>query len=209
MPPVQTNLDHYQSLHPDLMSRITNHAKDDTEGWINTELDMWPHSAKGWFLPTVHNDESCPAAIMFAGLEHAGWSRRVVWALLRDQVEEAGLVNDAERQAFARVMSRMCDHQVTEHGWAMIRWGMRHGLLSKEQTITLPEQDVEDGRDVVEASTDSLSWILDKGKVLRPPRLIKGHPSILVLMVKLSEEFWTLWKIKPKTESILTSGRSW
>ncbi|KAL3482936.1 hypothetical protein BJX62DRAFT_221030 [Aspergillus germanicus] len=209
MPSVQTYLDHFQRLHPELMSRISNDAKQDTEGWIHRELDMWPHSAEGRFMPTVHNDESCPAAILFAGLEHGGWSRRVIWTLLREQVEEAGLVSDTEKLAFARVMSTMCDHQVTERGWAMIRWAMRHGLPNPEVTITLPELDIEAGNNTIEASTESLNWILKEGKIVRPPLLIKGHKSILVLMLQLSMEFSTVWDIKWPTDSFSTRRRYW
>ncbi|KAL2802312.1 hypothetical protein BJX63DRAFT_437988 [Aspergillus granulosus] len=191
MPPVQTYLGHFQRLHPDLMSRIRRHATQDREGWIQRELELWPHSGKVGFMSSPANHESCPAAILFSGLEHAGWSRKVIWELLRDQVEEAGLVTDAEKDAFARVMSRMCDHELTEKAAAMIRWCMRHGLLNKERTVTLPEVDLENGEHVIEASIDSLAWILEGGKVVRPPRVIKSQKSILVLMLNLEKEFST------------------
>ncbi|KAL2851025.1 hypothetical protein BJY01DRAFT_245234 [Aspergillus pseudoustus] len=191
MPPVQTYLDHFQRLHPDLMSRIRRHATQDREGWIQRELELWPHTGKVGFMSSPANCESCPSAILFSGLEHAGWSRKVIWGLLRDQVEKGGLVADTEKASFAEVMSSMCDHQLSEKVAAMNQWCMLHGLLNKERTVTLPEVDIENGEHTIEASTDSLNWILEVGKAVRPPRVIKGRKSILVLMLNLQEEFST------------------
>ncbi|KAL3458146.1 hypothetical protein BJX64DRAFT_292411 [Aspergillus heterothallicus] len=203
MPPVQVYLNHFQRLHPDLMARISRHAVRDTEGWIQRELEMWPHSGKIGFMATVANHESCPAAIFFAGLEHAGWSRQVIWELLRDQVEGAELVTEEEKAAFALVMSAMCDHQITELAMSIIRWCSEHGLLNKEKIVILPETDVERGENVIEASPDSLSWILEGGKIVRPPRLVRNHKSILLLMINLEAEFNTVWEMKSTTEATM------
>ncbi|KAL2782692.1 hypothetical protein BJX66DRAFT_320119, partial [Aspergillus keveii] len=205
MPPVQTYLDHFQRLHPDLMERISQHASQDREGWVDRELEMWPNSAKGFFRWSVANHESCPAAILFAGLEHAGWSRKVIWDLLRDQVEGAGLVNKEEKRALARAMSTMCDHQLTEKAAAMLRWSQRHGFLNQQEAVTLPEMDIESGQQVVEASADSLAWILEEGKVVRPPRTITGQE--LARMVKLEAEFSTVWGYTSEPAS--TRSRYW
>lgn len=98
--------------------------------------------------------------------------RKVLWAFLRDKVEEAGLVNDDEIRAFAAVMEKMCSHQTRDIIERFMPWRKPSSTVLKkakkpeeveEQKRTLPE-----GMPIVEATRESVDWILQKGAVVLP-----------------------------------------
>jgi hypothetical protein len=117
MVPVQLYLDNFQRLHPQLISAVSATYRSLQQSGSRiaakpSNLQFWPSITETFII----QEWSCSATTaLFANLESAGWSRQVLWAFLRDQVErEPGLVSETQKADFARVMENMCSHNLVE-----------------------------------------------------------------------------------------------
>ncbi|KAL2015120.1 hypothetical protein VTK56DRAFT_6294 [Thermocarpiscus australiensis] len=140
------------------------------------------------------------SAGLLAKLEEAGWSRRVFWTFLRNTVEQAGLVTQEEKDAFARVMDVMNSHYLL--GWLINarRWRFSGGgggsgevqtqTQAQSQTQTpsrrqqLQQKIAEEyasrtGFPIVQVPEDSLTWIFQRGAVLVPSEKVEVSMAAL------------------------------
>jgi hypothetical protein len=180
MPPVQLYVDHFERLHPELIRSVAEAHKFTTKG-KPPGIKFWPvrdyehvvipiplvatYSHKKWTFSQ--------AAGLFGRLEASGVADRLVlWTFLRDEVERAGLVNEAQKEAFTKVMTTMCTHRLKDLILKMKRSGKSSSGHSKESAAP-PERPIPIGMEVVLVGKDSMEWILHKGALLVPA---KGVP---------------------------------
>lgn len=178
MPPVQLYLDHFERLHPELISSVAEAHKLTTKG-EPPGIKFWPvKDYKHVFLPiplVVTYDSKkwtfSQAGGLFGRLEASGVAnRRALWKFLRDEVERAGLVNETEKEAFMKVMTVMNSHRLGDLILKMKCFGKGSAGHTKESTAP-PGRRVPVGMDVVLVGKDSVEWILRKGAFLVP---VKG-----------------------------------
>jgi hypothetical protein len=180
MPPVQLYLDHFERLHPELISSVAEAHKFTRKG-KPPGIKFWPvknyehvvipipfvatYSSKKWTFSQ--------AAGLFGRLEASGVADRpVLWTFLRDEVERAGLVNETEKEAFMKVMTMMCTHRLKDLILKLKRSGKGSSGHSKEPAGP-PERNMPMGMEVVLVEKDSVEWILHEGAFLVP---VKGVP---------------------------------
>ncbi len=182
--PVELYLQCFVQLHPDLQEYIS-HA----ECIMNSEpagISGWPHKTKrksyfACFCTITETTCTFPAGANFFGmLEAAGWDRKLVWAFLRDQVEQSGMVGEEGKAAFASVMEMMNSHRVI-HAVAQLfestffTWcGLVEKPRSSDDPVRLQrERDAEKRlsnlpAELCHARQDSLDWVLRRGVLLVP-----------------------------------------
>jgi len=190
MPIVQLYLDHFQSLYPELISHVAAenrsiYLQQSTELQQSTpaalrkrvpgSIDFWPKSTNYHVTdgrPHYHwmtRHHFTQAAGLFFQLEDAGWSRKVLWTFLRDQVEERGLVSQEEMEQYAAVMTKMCSHNLVGLFWPLPNKAV-HTFLTKWYISGLKQWDgdgeVPAGMSIVHVSLDSVEWLLQGGALL-------------------------------------------
>jgi hypothetical protein len=189
MPPVQLYLDHFESLHPELIASVAEAHKLTTGE--PPGIRFWPvHDYDRVFIQipfvatyTIREWTFSQAAGLFGRLEASGVAdRRALWKFLRDEVERAGLVNETEKEAFMEVMTVMNSHRLETLILKLNCDGKRSAGHTRESAAP-PGRRVPVGMDVVLVGKDSVEWILRRGAFLVPEKS--------VLMGRLAE--FKLW----------------
>jgi hypothetical protein len=170
MPAVQLYIDHFQSLYPDLISSVAEAHK--LAGRIDKQklraIDFWPHGKSLEIRPSllpVNVDKQwtfSQATGLLCRLETVGWRRVVVWAFLRDTVEQSGRVSQEQKERFATVMEKMCNHDLKAGFFSICN----KALPSSWQRLRGGDRDMPMGIPVVQVREDSLQWLLQKGTFL-------------------------------------------
>ena len=203
-PPVEVYLRHFERLHPDLITYVAlAHiaAAERRQPLGPPGINYWPRkkSSEYLFLVVVTNTHTewtfSQAADLFAMLEAAQWDRKLLWTFLRDQVEQAGLATQEEKEAYMKVMEKMNSHRLMtvmvpvlqKIAWLCCCGGDCDGQAEQQQQeevqadryahLNLPIEHVQE---------DSLDWILHRGVLLVPNR------KTWVKMASLAE-FTPVW----------------
>lgn len=185
MPAIQLYLDHFQSLHPQLVaSIITAHrlsprrkALSAIDFWpTKRDRDYWIASNGGQYFRITHYEYSQIAGL-FIALESGGWSRRTLLMFLRDEVEQSRLVPREEQEAFARVMEKLCTHDFMSWLRATVVSASSRFLFQwAEVRLKEWDQDVPVGMQAIRVSLDSVDWVLERGAFLLPEDIrTRGH----------------------------------
>jgi hypothetical protein len=176
MPPVQLYLDHFERLHPELISSVAKAHKLIKKG-EPPGIRFWPvKNYEHLVFPTPVASFSSKkwtfsqAAGLFGRLEASRVAdRRVLWTFLRDEVERAGLVNETEKEAFKEVMTVMCAHRLSDLITKLKFSGERSSGCSKEPAAP-SGRNMPMGMEVVLVKRDSVEWIFHKGALLVPAK---------------------------------------
>lgn len=180
-PPVEVYLAHFERLHPELMAYVAlAHERFRGQNTGSGGIEFWPHKTKHetvfLIIATITETQwsFTQAAGFLARLEDAGWNRRLVWTFLRDRVEQAGVVSQEEREAFARVMELMNSHRILNvsfgHGtiWNSISLHFRGNDHARQLEEAAAARYAHLGRPIEHAREDSLEWVLHRGAVVLP-----------------------------------------
>jgi hypothetical protein len=180
MPPVQLYLDHFERLHTELISSVVKAHKFTTKG-KPPGIRFWPvknYERVVTGIPLVVSVTSqkwtfSQAAGLFARLEASEVAdRQVLWTFLRDEVERAGLVNEAEKEAFKKVMTVMCTHRLLAQISKMLL--PRNGSSGRsDESAAPPGRNMPVGVEVVLVKEDSVEWILHRGALLVPAKGVR------------------------------------
>lgn len=198
MPAIQLYLDHFRSLYPQLVASIVTahdaaHRLSPRKKLLSA-IDFWPTkrdhdywitSNEGRYISTTHYEYS-QITELFIALESAGWSRRTLLMFLRDKVEQrSGLVPHEEKEAFARVMEKLCTHDFMSWLWATVAIASFR-FLFQWADVRLKEwdQDVPVGIRAICVSLDSVDWVLERGAFLLPED-IRTRGCMMGLAAKL------------------------
>ena len=194
MPAIQLYLDHFQSLYPQIVAsivtahRLSPHRKplSAIDFWpTKRDRDYWITSNGGRYIRTTHYEYSHITGLLIA-LESAGWSRRTLLMFLRDKVEQrSGLVQHEEKEAFARVMEKLCTHDFISWLWATVVTAPFRFLFQwVEVRLKEWDQDVPVGMRAIRVSLDSVDWVLESGAFLFPED-IRTRQCMMSLAEKL------------------------
>lgn len=166
-PPVEVYLNHFDRMHPDLMSYASAALKNAMQpyGQGNNQawsVRYWPRHPQAYAFTR--------SAGLFGRLEAAGWDRKLLWTFLRDEVERAGCVTDAETAAFAAVMDIMNSHRLID--WITESLGRVFALFQRPPRIldeaTVAQRFALVSLPVCFVRADSINWILRRGVILVP-----------------------------------------
>ena len=189
MPPVQLYLNHFESLYPELIASVAAAHRLKRKG-RPPGIKFWPRKTDRYFLPMVFVTITSThwtfsqSAGLFARLEATQiWDRRVLWAFLRDKVEQAGLVNEAEKAAFAAVMEKMCSHRLRD---ALAKLAVLTGLNGTKGKPNERNRSMPMGMPVVPVGNDSMEWILQKGAFLVPNETVQPRLSSLHQLIRFN-----------------------
>ena len=195
MPAIQLYLDHFQSLYPQIVASIVNAHRLSPRGNPLRAIDFWPakRDRDYWitsnsgdrYIRTMHYEYSQITGL-FIALESAGWSRRTLLMFLRDKVEQrSGLVPHEEKEAFARVMEKLCTHDFMSWLWATVASASFRFLFQwAEVRLKEWDQDVPMGMRAIRVSLDSVDWVLERGAFLLPED-IRTRGCMMSLAAKL------------------------
>ena len=200
-PPVELYLRHFERLHPDLITYVAlAHTAAARRQGQPPGINHWPRqrSSESLYLVLVTYTRTewtfSQAAGLFARLEAANWDRRLLWTFLRDQVEQAGLVTQEEKEAYAKVMEKMNSHRlqtgidqvVRKIAGLCDRGGDSDGQAQQQQEEVQADLYAHLNLPIEHVQEDSLDWILHRGALLVPNR------KTWVKMVSLAE-FTPVW----------------
>jgi len=201
-PPVEVYLALFERLHPDLIAYVAvAHevaAQQEAGGFWTQAISSWPHKTNRnttyLVIATVVETQwsFTHAAGFFARLEGAGWSRKVVWTFLRDQVEGAGMVSQEQKDAFAKVMTMMNSGRLLPGPGALgdLWTGLRALFHDSGYPQRLEERAAARyahlGRPILHARKDSLDWVLHRGAVVLP----NGHTRVAVRELATFPPVW-------------------
>ncbi|KAJ5604478.1 hypothetical protein N7510_009632 [Penicillium lagena] len=177
--PVALYLKHFERIHPDLIRYVGAAHETKSSRRPPRHIKFWPRQSRHFFLPipciatiTYREWTFSHAAGLFATLENVGWDRKLLWTFLRDQVEGAGLVTDAEKDAFAKVMQKMNSHRYTGLIVALWRsWIKSRNVEKVSQNLQRRVNEATDkfgylGLPIVTVTGDSMNWILQRSAIL-------------------------------------------
>jgi hypothetical protein len=195
--PVQLYLDHFEVLYPNLISFIASVSNSTiSTGRHAQSVEFWPFklTEQPFTIPgptgLITGSKGyafSKAAELFGRLEDAGWSRRVLYTFLRDKVEQSEYELSAqEKEAFAAVMQKMCNHcfipwLTNAYHWIFdlsTQWMYRR---VKGWDIHLPSE-----MRIVYVDMNSVEWILERGNAHLPGvLLVPRSPKALSSMERL------------------------
>lgn len=174
MPAVNTYLDHFENLHPELMSNVEEAFEAADENVKKkrkkpSTLAFWPRSKDP--NTTKIKEWGCSTAVaLLAVLEYAGWPRETIWTFLRDQVEQGSRsweISETQKQDFAKVLNQMRTNLFDNILRALLDL-----MFSFDSLIDFgyepPSLEASGGREVVPLPLDSLDWVFKHGCLLTP-----------------------------------------
>jgi hypothetical protein len=97
----------------------------------------------------------------------------MLWTFLQSTVEQAGLVTEEQKAAYAKVMEKMVSGKMFK-GLEIILGFLSNKVFKRLQVDDTPKLDevaehfTQSGRPVVRVRDDSLDWILQRGVILVP-----------------------------------------
>jgi hypothetical protein len=195
MPAIQVYLNHFQRLYPELTSALAA-AKFRLPALTIAQPRatlFWPSERSSGDVAgmRVRQYNLTEAAVLFVQLEYAGWSRRMLLTFLRDKVEQGvgREITREEREAFGRVMKKLCDHDLTS--WLMSKFSDAVSFFESWTYPRLKNWEEVDGvpRPIVRMDYDSVEWVLRGGAFVVPG-------SIRVrMMMKLTTKNFPLWQV--------------
>ena len=101
-------------------------------------------------------------------MEGAGWPRSVLLAFIRDKVEQSGVVPKEEKEAFAKVMHKMCTHDLLPRLSRLGRVLTANCFDWTSSRLKEWDHNVPLGMRTVQVRLDSVDWLFERGAFLVP-----------------------------------------